>query len=297
MTTLSQFFPSGSSGGGGDTIPATTTVAEVLLVGGGGGAAKNCNNSITYSASGGTAGGVLISTKYCFEQGCTYTIAIGAGGASPPYSPGCPGTPSSIVGYGVSLTAFGAYICGRNNFTLQLDQHTTHLGNPAGRIGRICSPTFCHNVGAGGGGALMRGDSGCRWLGSPPYSLSAVGGPGGDGIASNISGTECYYGGGGSGGGGPYSTCPIARENPWAGLGGGGCAAAPAGTNGTANTGGGGGGGLRSSNNGGSGGSGVLFIRYPTDYRAAPGTTGNTPTPAQPGYNVYRWNGDGSITF
>jgi hypothetical protein len=25
--------------------------------------------------------------------------------------------------------------------------------------------------------------------------------------------------------------------------------------------------------------------------------SGNTPTPAQPGYYVYRWNGDGSITF
>ncbi len=45
------------------------------------------------------------------------------------------------------------------------------------------------------------------------------------------------------------------------------------------------------------GGSGIVFVRYPTEYNAAASVSGNTPTPAQPGYHVYRFNGDGSITF
>ena len=44
------------------------------------------------------------------------------------------------------------------------------------------------------------------------------------------------------------------------------------------------------------GASGSLIIRYPTAFAAAT-VTGNTPTPAQPGYRVYKWTGPGTITF
>jgi len=69
----------------------------------------------------------------------------------------------------------------------------------------------------------------------------------------------------------------------------------PASTAGTANTGGGGGG--RTSGDGKAGGSGIVIIRYPDTYPAAASTTGS-PTVTNPtGYRVYKFTGDGSITF
>ena len=292
MTTLSQFFPSGSSsGGGGDTIPATTTVAEILLVGGGGSGSKICTINCTYTGAGGSAGGVLISHKYCFEQGCSYTITIGSGGAAGPYSTGCDGSPSSIVGYGVSLTAHGAYCKGQHNFTNQINEYTTHYGNPRG-VNRFIGPPSpgVSNSGGGGGGATSKGNDAFS------LALSAAicneGGDGGHGIISTISGVGAIYGGGGGGGSSSYPSTFVS-QNSCGGIGGGGNAA----QSGSANTGGGGGGGNGSSGSGCVGGSGVLFIRYPDTYRSAPSTSGNTPTPAQSGCRVYLWNGSGSITF
>jgi len=295
MTTLSQFFPSGSSSGGGDTIPATTTVAEVLLVGGGGSGSKICAANPAYTGTGGSAGGVLISHRYCFEQGCSYTITIGSGGAVTPYSLGCDGSPSSIVGYGVSLTAYGAYCNGQHNFTNQINEYTTHYGNPKG-VPRFTSPSPSLNVGgAGGGGATARGTDAFSMV-IPSGATCVEGGDAGHGIISTISGGMAYYGGGGGGGASNYPG-PFVAKNSCGGIGGGGPANPYVGISGCVNTGGGGGGGNGPISCGGAGGSGVLFIRYPDTYRAAPSTSGNTPTPAQSGCRVYRWNGSGSITF
>ena len=95
MSSFLQFFPNGgSSSGGGGGIPATTTVAELLIVAGGqaGGGPAWCD------AGGGHGGGVISSRKFCFEQGCSYTVTVGAGGAHPSgdYTVG---ENSSIIGY------------------------------------------------------------------------------------------------------------------------------------------------------------------------------------------------------
>lgn len=44
------------------------------------------------------------------------------------------------------------------------------------------------------------------------------------------------------------------------------------------------------------GGSGVVIIRYPTNFAAAT-VTGNTPTTPQSGYHVYKWTSPGTIQF
>ena len=48
----------------------------------------------------------------------------------------------------------------------------------------------------------------------------------------------------------------------------------------------------------GSGGSGVVVIRYPDQFSAAPASPGATDcSPATPGYRTYRFNSTGSITL
>jgi hypothetical protein len=98
-----------------------------------------------------------------------------------------------------------------------------------------------------------------------------VGGNGGAGITSAITGTAVARGGGG--GGSTYQAATLSTAT--AGGGGGGRSVSPAtvGGNATANTGGGGGGG---SNGGGAGGSGVVIIRYPLGAPAGASATGNS---------------------
>ena len=138
-------------------------------------------------------------------------------------------------------------------------------------------------VGGGGGGALFAGTPG-----APPQPVTL--GKGGDGLPAPLFGVSLAVGGGGGGGSFPGAAVP-------GGTGGGGAGGVGStGSNGTANT-GGGGGGAGGSGSGGSGGSGIVVIRYPTGFAAAT-VTGTAPTPAQPGYNVYRWDsGPATITF
>jgi hypothetical protein len=69
---------------------------------------------------------------------------------------------------------------------------------------------------------------------------------------------------------------------------------------GAANTGGGGGGTFFSGGTvyyGGTGGSGVVIIRYPSNFDNAVATTGSPTFTNTGGYKIYRWTGSGSITF
>ena len=93
------------------------------------------------------------------------------------------------------------------------------------------------------------------------FGIPTVGGTGGVGVASSISGTSTYYAGGG--GAGTYN-----GGTPGAGGNGGGGAGATSATatSGTANTGGGGGGvdsQVGTNSPAGNGGSGVVIISYP----------------------------------
>jgi hypothetical protein len=45
------------------------------------------------------------------------------------------------------------------------------------------------------------------------------------------------------------------------------------------------------------GGSGIVIIRYADSYAAATSTTGSPTITVSGGYRIYKWTGNGSITF
>lgn len=292
MSNLSQFFS------GGKLIPI-----EVFAVGAGGGGGIQC---------GGGAGAAVYKMGVYVSTGVSYPITIGAGGAGAPVLP--PPAPLGITGGTTSLGSLvvaGGGGGGNLSFSDPLSisfgslggQSSTPIG-PGTRISRFDSfgiyganpgGLTSINASAGGGGALTQGTNAPGVpSGAPP------GGDGGYGISGAIIGLTTTYAGGGAGGGfspglGPIGVGGLAYD----GGGSGGAYFTPAG-NGSLNRGGGGGGGSITplgSVPAGAGGSGFLFIRYPTAYAAASSVSGNTATTAQPGYNVYMWNGSGSITF
>jgi len=276
---------------------------EILAVGGGGGGAADngggagagavaSNSSVPISATAypiviGGGGAAGLSGGGAGEDGSTgvsttffgNTIRAGSGGKGS-NSPGTiPGTysnggggagvadvPAAQVGPGVSGVAHPA-----------IPGYTISAGNSGGNGRFACSPANPGpgNKAAGGAGAGGNGTS-----------AVCVGGPGGNGVQNNITGTNHYWGGGGGGGtftgtggngglggggGGGGGYC-----GPNAGGTGGGSAlnsgsnggpgtpgAGGSGGTGGANTGGGGGGaGRNSPSPGGAGGSGIVVIKY-----------------------------------
>ena len=379
MSIISQFFPSSGGGGGsGGGVPATTTVAELLVVAGG--SSGSMGSQATHACSitsqgntapdaGGNGGGVLVSSRWLFEQGCTYTVTVGAGGAAQEACGQVHGTNSSIIGYNAPPCALVGHASKRiesqnpwfwTNYNWrfqyqdkhcspyhQIDQYTCHYGTSVGKstyIKNSSSPGKCTVCSGSAGGA---GNPGCPmniktsiYGGGPSgcacqYITSVDVRYGSDGLESCISGSPVFYGPGGGGLNPVYSQtnsgismigCPAGNIDRGLVLEGGvvgcmnpadqyemsrpsvaqsGCAYKQPNNSlnccilvAAANYGAGGGvtrpgGALPTDMNGGSG---VVFVRYPTDYTAA-SASGNTPTPAQPGYHVYRFNGAGSITF
>lgn len=326
MSTFQQFFPGGGSSGGGGGVPATTTVAEVLVVGGGQSGNISCYPE-SCPGTGGTGGGVLMSSGWNFEQGCVYTVTVGAGG--PGAAPGAfkPGTDSSIIGYnappmglvGRAAQCITAGSCADGAIvpTHTVNGNTFHYGTETSFNDRFCSPSpslyrLGHNS-AGGAGHPGRGPDMMMSLAVGSASFIIMKNmlyPGSDGMYSDITGTGAYYGPGGHGmfaelsyscisssSQGGTTNCMARR--PSISCSGYINAITPLEiTAACANYGAGGAGqyiqcGCANS----AGGSGIVFVRYPTEYNAAASVSGNTPTPAQPGYHVYRFNGDGSITF
>jgi hypothetical protein len=121
------------------------------------------------------------------------------------------------------------------------------------------------------------------------------------GLYSSISGANVAYAGGG--GGSLDGRITGGKTVGTGGAGGGGTAVYGSGATpnpGVANTGGGGGGNYFDSslNNGpgGNGGSGVVILRY-SDSFANASTTGSPQLTISGGYRIYRFTGDGSITF
>jgi len=129
--------------------------------------------------------------------------------------------------------------------------NTPPVSPPQGQNGGNGTPGG--NAGGGGGGAGAAGSAGS---GSAPTSNA---GPGGNGVATSITGSPVTRAGGGGGGG--------FQNGGSGGSGGGGQGmsnTSPSVGSGTANTGGGGGGGATNSGPraGGAGGSGIVIIRY-----------------------------------
>lgn len=245
------------------TVSDAPLTADLLMVGGGGGGGAGGNSGtskfpFSYWGGGGGAGRVLFTATQSLSPS-TYSLVIGAGGASQ-----TEGNPTN----GFSLSAAQANAGGTsapsgfNHWSGGGSGGNIDNSYPGvtGGSGYISGASTTTGEGGGGAGVAEAGQN----------ANGSGSGRGGDGTTSystwgsatstgqNVGGTY-YYGGGGGGGG--FS----ARG----GYGGGaaGSSGNVVGTNATANTGGGGGGvggggGAGSSKAGGSGGSGLVIVRY-----------------------------------
>jgi hypothetical protein len=270
-------------------IPASSGSVEVLIVGGGGGGGSS-------SGGGGGAGGVIYIPATNVISGSSYSVVVGAGGASGTNGQassvfgavaaggGMSGQYDSVGGNGGSGGGAGADNDGILNKggissgnSLGLNNGIANVGFTYGfRGGNMTAPRSNPSGpdrSAGGGGAGGQG------LDTDPNSTGNTGqtgmGSGGVGVVNTILGPSYYWAGGGGGG---------AFENQfggWGGLGGGGGGGGNGGVgtggisavnsgesgsgvnggNGGANT-GGGGGGSGWPGVGGRGGSGIVVIRY-----------------------------------
>jgi hypothetical protein len=233
------------------TAPSNVTKIKVLLVGGGGGGSYgHANNCIQYSPlSGPGGGGQVIEKEITVIPNTTYFIKIGGGGSINQHGGDTDFDTTRALGGHAGIRSHKSNCGYFNNLT-----STKFSGGGIGGSPSI-DQSLLNNLGYNGGYNGGKGvkiynyGAGAGQKGQDA-SLNACSGKGGDGLPSNITGTQKYYGGGGSGA--IWTSCQGSAS-----LGGGGycinsytnC------TNGTANTGGGG----ASLQNGGSG---IVIIKY-----------------------------------
>jgi len=273
-------------------------IVNYLVVAGGAGGGNSTSNS--YGGAGGGAGGLRTSytnssslnghteSSLTLTESANYTVTVGGGGNS--VSNGINSQFSTIIS-----TGGGAGGPGISPRTGSSGGSGGGGGAPSGSAGNaITSPAIQGYAGGsggvgsysnagGGGGANGVGAAGGNY--SSAGQSSVTGGTGGVGLAVNIisttnatsasvgevSGSNVYFAGGGAGG------TTFHNVGASGGLGGG--ADSPPndanGNNGTPNTGGGGSGGSTDggiSPAGGQGGSGVVILRYPSDYTITVGS-------------------------
>jgi hypothetical protein len=216
--------------------PATV---EVLVVGGGGG-----GKGLTNGGGGGGSGGYVYHPAFSLGGAYNFQVTVGAGGAS--------GGTVSSAGSGGSggYSQFGsgsAYIRanggeGANGSYKNGGSSGSSKVEGVSPAGATISPGYSgggstSGGGSGGGGAGKVGDDGSY---NSPYD-SYVGGSGGDGVSSSISGSSVTYAKGGSGGS-SFGTASAGQPNT--GNGGGGASSKMADSSGRA------------------GGSGIVIVRW-----------------------------------
>jgi len=270
---------------------APDTVEYLVVAGGGGGG--------TNRGGGAGAGGLLQASGFAVSAGTALTVTVGAGGAANASSPYGQNGNDSVFS---SITATGGG-AGANNVSTG-GEAGSNGGSGGGTRQEANTPgTGVSGQGnAGGiGSASGGGASGGGGAGASPASLagssSTLGGVGGTGLCSTITGQRVFYAGGGGGGG--YSA-----DGGIGGAGGGGAgslfsATGANATPGTANTGGGGGGARDGAGtySGGQGGSGIVIIRYPQINSAPALVTGSPQVNYSDGYQIYIFTSSGSIIF
>ena len=288
------------------TVPADLQNVQFLVVGGGGGGGSACADK----GPGGGGGAVITGLLSKVSKDALLTINVGKGGnggagetLSTIATPGDNGMPSKVsinninlvVAYGggggrqvtdsSSEIASGAGGWGDKNKIVHLGQprglygsinsyedkivvtagNSLNLGYKGGD-GNMASSTMANQGGAGGGGGAIE-------AGKPSSSggASGLGGNGGKGLSSDITGDLVVYGSGGGGGGAVNER--TGEEKDWKyGLGGPGAghgarSSTPrkAATAAKPNQGGGGGGGsynASANRYGSAGGSGIVVLRY-----------------------------------
>jgi len=272
----------------GSAAPPIPLSVDYLVVAGGGGGAK--------FSGGGGAGGLLQGTTSL--SGGLYSVTVGAagiGGSSAiNTTPTWGGTGGNSIFNGV--TAYGG-----GGGASRTTGNAGLAGNPGGsgggaspadntpKTGGLATPA---GQGYKGGDKIGNGWGGAGGGGAGAVGVDSslvIGGNGGNGVQSSISGTATYYAGGGGGSSYNNNTAGLG------GLGGGGNGTGDNATVGgaaTANTGGGGGGGGYNSAKGGDGGSGIVIISYV----GAPVWTGGTVT-SSGGNTIHTFTTSGSLTY
>jgi hypothetical protein len=279
--------------------------ADFLVVAGGGGSGWRTDLSYYIGGGGGgglrssvspTGGGGTTESSLTLNTGNTYTISVGAGGAkaSVADAAGTSGENSSISGTGITtVTSIGGGRGGRGG---GLNNPATAAGGAggsgggAGGDGGNSAGTGTANQGynggstenSAGGGWAGAGGGGAGGVGGSAFaSGTGVGGAGGEGVSNNITGSYVTYAGGGRGGQGYYGSSPAPGNNP-------------TGYTNAANQGMGGAASVGTSPDASNGGSGVVILR---STRQAASTTGS-PTYTTSGSNhIYKFTGNGSITY
>lgn len=233
----------------------TVAVEYLVIAGGGGSRGTNTGNSPDYGRGGGGAGGYRssvsgessgggASAESVFEADLdtAYTVTVGAGGND---TNGSNSVFSTITSIG------GGFIGDNGGSGGGADWTDGSPGNGTSGQGFSGGANHAQSLSGGGGGAGEAGSTDAN-------------GYGGDGVSSSITGSAVFRAGGGGGGGAGVGS---------GGNGGGGDGGADGGDNdgenGVANTGGGAGGGYTDgpgTTDGGNGGSGVVILRYPSDY-------------------------------
>ena len=237
------------------TVPTGVNSVEYLVVAGGGSGGSG-------NAGGGGGGGVLTGTV---GVSGTVDVAVGAGGAAQTTLAvqGNNGSDSYFTlsirakgggGGGGNIAVAAGLLGGSGGGGGVPDSGTVAGGSGTSGQGNV-GGTGYRLGGGGGGGAGGAGEN-------AGVDGTNYGGDGGNGIVSSITGTATYYGGGGGGIG-------------WVAVGAGGNGGGGTGalinsispTAGTPNTGGGGGGGYGTAGIvGAAGGSGIVVVRYITNY-------------------------------
>ena len=250
----------------------TTTealICDILIVGGGGGGGAGIG-------SGGGAGGLLYYSGVNIATG-TYTIIVGAGGegAVNNLARGANGNNSSAfdnIAYGGGGGAGQSWVyntSGSASGTLQTTSENQGSGAGGTRYKTLGNAETAgqgysggNHVEGGGGIYSSGGGGGAGGIGGNGSLTLNVGGIGGVGVQSSITGIPIDYAGGGGGIKDNHTTSPTSFTGFTASHGGG-AGGVPTGANGTdGKGGGGGGGGGESAPRGGNGGSGIVIIRY-----------------------------------
>jgi len=261
---------------------------DYLVIGGGGGGGGGV------SGAGGGAGGYRTNAgtsganssaepALTIDVGATYTITVGAGGAQNTQGDNSVFSSITSLGGGLGATSIanggdggsGGGSCGQaSGAGTGTASQGTNGGNGNGNG---------YTGGGGGGGASVAGGN----------AGSSLGGVGGDGLASTITGSSVTRAGGGGGG---TNTTTTTVSGGAGGGGTGGSTSSITGGSGTVNTGSGGGGGGGSVNSvGGPGGSGVVILRIATaDYSGA--TTGSPTVTTDGSDTILTYTSSGTYT-
>ncbi len=236
--------------------PGVTSVRYLVGAGAGGGAG---NGSTLYMGVGGGAAGGILQGTLSVTPGVPVPVIVGAGGHA------------TMNGYDSSLDVITSSGGGHGGEWAYATGYGGVAGGPiggdggsGGGAGSQDMPMFGYGIpgqGNNGGGGSTYAGGGGGGAGDTGWDTEVFkGGPGGDGIISDITGTPKYYGGGG--GGGTKESDPDWIASGGEGGGGQGASYYVGASSGAENSCSGGGGANYYFPSGGRGGSGIVIVAY-----------------------------------